>query len=715
MNTIKTRLALSLCFCFAASAPALASSDIEETCTWWGKDCALLSPPVLEVGNDTRDNLYRLLAKTKESSPSLSGSEVHSRNRFDAEPDIPGAVTSTAQTPTLPGKLLGQIAALGLEPQAVMDATAHQDEEENRFVSRSQENLSGFFAALIAEPALTADQRHALALARLAVSAGTGDQAAIEALEATDGTPAQGFRNYLLGANQFYAGDYPAAEAQFSALKTSSQPWLAETASYMLMRNALNSSTLNASSRYGSFEVGQVDKVQAQRAKEAANAYLQSWPEGQYADSTRGLLRRINWYLQDWDALAIQYEQALVHAFDDNALWALVSESDNKLVSRDIFQNNGLFVSAPDAPLLTFVQTLRLMRSMDCDGRAPCVDEEYINSLKADFVRHQRPELWNYLRLRLAFINKDYATIQRDIAPAKALSADNRLQFSEQVLRVDSLMEQKEWQAARDGWKHLYSLSTDREQQRLLQGNLAAALVRNNEVAAVFSADSPITWLRYRSLVLKTISTPALLRQRVTDATGKEERTIALHTLLIRDLIAGEYSDWLTDKKRIATITPPVIDEVFSDVNLNVFSWAGTDNSHSYYCPSLESTVTALSVKPQDAHALNCLAEFYHQIRARVSLDNERWANVALDAATQNTLPAVPKMLALYQRVIDDPKAEPEDKSYALYRAIRCYAPSGYNSCSSESVDKAVRKGWFNQLKNRYPGSEWAQDLKYYW
>jgi hypothetical protein len=60
-------------------------------------------------------------------------------------------------------------------------------------------------------------------------------------------------------------------------------------------------------------------------------------------------------------------------------------------------------------------------------------------------------------------------------------------------------------------------------------------------------------------------------------------------------------------------------------------------------------------------------------------------------------------------------KAEPEDKSYALYRAILCYAPSGANECGGEEVDKRQRKSWFTQLKTEYPGSPWAQKLKYYW
>jgi hypothetical protein len=44
-----------------------------------------------------------------------------------------------------------------------------------------------------------------------------------------------------------------------------------------------------------------------------------------------------------------------------------------------------------------------------------------------------------------------------------------------------------------------------------------------------------------------------------------------------------------------------------------------------------------------------------------------------------------------------------------------CYAPSGYNDCGGEDVDKAVRKAWFQQLKRDYPGSVWAKSLKYYW
>lgn len=697
MNPLKKRLALSLCLSFAASTPALASFDMDESCPWSSKGCVLTSDPVLAVDIDTRENLLRLTAEQRGFLPLQQNAQ-------------PGTASAA------PDRLTAQLAALELDPQAVTEAIPHPREQENRFVSRTQESLSDFFATLIAEPALTAEQRHSLALARLAVDGSSDAQTQLTALTFPDDSIAQGFRTYLLGANQFYAGDYAAAGVSFSSLKASPNAWLAGTASYMLMRNALNASSQNAQSRYGSFDIDQVDKTQAMQAKAAAEYYLQTWPTGQYARSAQGLLRRINWYLQDWNTLAVEYEQAIQHATSVSELIDLVAESDSKLISKDIYWNADYFISASDAPLLTFVQALRLMRATTCSDNIPCADQAWLESIKADFEKHNRLDLWNYLRLTRAFIQQDYATVENSITLAPSLPENNVLLFSEQVLLGNSLMAQKKWQAASDAWKHLFNQSKDAGQRKLLQAKLAAALVQNNEIAAVFAADSPITHLRYRSQVLKTKASDALLRQQIAAGASNEERAIALHTLLMRDLTTGKYADWLQDKKGIATIVPPVIGEAFDDVDLTLFNWKGTSKENHYYCASLDATVTVLAQKPTDPHALNCMAEFYTSTGARVTLDKERWLNRDLDNATEvKPLPGVPQPLALYQQVIDDPKSEPEDKSYALYNAIQCYAPSSYNTCSNEEVDKSVRKAWFRQLKTSYPGSVWAQDLKYYW
>ena len=64
--------------------------------------------------------------------------------------------------------------------------------------------------------------------------------------------------------------------------------------------------------------------------------------------------------------------------------------------------------------------------------------------------------------------------------------------------------------------------------------------------------------------------------------------------------------------------------------------------------------------------------------------------------------------------MLADPRTAGEERAYALYRSIRCYAPSGNNDCGEE-VPVAQRQAWFRQLKKDYPSSRWAKSLSYYW
>lgn len=727
----RRRLALGLCLSFTASAPALASSDID-SCTWGSTGCFITSPPVLGIDTDTRDNLLRLVDEQKGFLPLRQPvPQDFTRSRsfyFGIHHDDTTAPAATAEPVSSDDTLRQQMKALGIKPDdqippallrliaegdAAQTATGEgfeSDEMENRFVSRNNETLSGFFAALLDETALTPEQRLALAKARTAAD-GRGE-VIIDSLSFPEGSVALGFRTYLHGANAFYAGDYEAAAQDFTSLASSPQPWLAETASYMLMRTALNASSANANGEYGDFDVTKVDKAQAQQARDAALHYLKSWPQGRYAESAQGMLRRINWYLQDWNALAALYEQALSQTASSDALIALVNESDNKLLE----WGGDDFISTPDASLMTFILTLRRLRDNKCDEKHPCIDQAWLDNIKADFDKNKRGDLWNYLRLKLAFSKQDYATVRSAITPAQTLAPHNILAFSEQVLYGEALMAQKQWPDAKAHWLHLLDLSKDVEQQQLLQAKLAATLVESDALAQIFAPDSKVTNLRYRSLVLKTKAPRELLRQQASNGPNNEERTIALHTLLTRDLTEGHYADWLQDKKLIDAIAPPVTGEAFDDVNLSAFGWKGTDKESVYVCAALEKTVTTLSQKAQDGHALNCLGEFFRITQTRVNRETDQWGNDALDDATKlNAAPGVAHRLAWYQQVINDAKAEPEDKSYALYRAVMCYAPSGYNDCGGEDVDKSVRKAWFQQLKSRYPGSVWAKELKYYW
>ncbi len=711
----KTTLAISVSALLASAAPAFASFDMED-CKWSDEHCLLKGDPVLTPGNDSRDNLLRLLSEAKSFTlpvQSIPADITRSRDVYfayhpewgDLEDPAPAAVDKPAEE----SLLNKQWAALQLEP-----VETHQDgEQENRFVSNNAGSLSQFFAALLADDSLTAEQRHALAQARLGLYAGASDEqisASLATLPA-DST-ALLYKTYLTGAARFYAGDYEGADRAFAPLIDSDRPWLAETAHYMLMRTALNKSSQNSMGEYGDFTIDRIDRPAAEQAQKAAQAYLQRWPEGRYADSTRGMLRRINWYLQAWPQLAGLYEQQFQQAADAGALRGLVIEYDNVYGMQ--FNGRAVREAFPDAPLISYIELLRALR-LNSDEK-PTLTQDDLNSSKPAFEQRGKLALWRNLQLNLWQATDNNAAILQAVKPAEQLPPHDILAFSEQVLYGEALMAQKQWPAARDFWLKLLKLSEDAEQQQYVQAKLAATLVFSGDTEAIFAADSAITNLRFRSRVLKTVVSPERLRQQASQGPNNEERTIALHTLLVRDLTENRFSDWLKDKKLASAITHPVLGKAFDDVNLSAFDWNGDAAETGYVCRSLNETVHVLSQNANDAHALNCLGEFFRTSNTHVDLWKDSAGNDVLETAIHRKTPYGQfDRQAYYQLVIAAPKAEPEDKSYALYRAIMCYAPSGMNECGGADVDKAQRKSWFSQLKTQYPGSPWAQKLKYYW
>ena len=719
----KTTFNLTLCALLVAAPQAFASSDIED-CSWSDTLCLLKGDPVLTPGNDSRDNLLRLLSEEKSFALPVQNIPADvSRSRevyfayhpeWDSAPP-PAAPPAQSEDETF----TRQMAALNIDPAQVMPADSAErlgtsdDELENRFVSNTLAAVSQFNTALLAAPSVTPQQRHDLALARLKLSYGANITAVLDILNSFPAdTDADLFAYYLSGIAHFYGGNFTAATQDFTLLLESKQPWLAETAQYMLMRTALNKSSQNSVGQYGDFDIARINREDAALAQKEAQTYLQRWPTGVYADSARNMLRRINWYLLAWPHLAGLYEQAFQQASDAGELRRLVSEYDN--VFGMPFYDQPVQTAFPDAPQVSYVELLRALR-LNADSK-PALTQAQLDASKAAFEKSGKLPLWRNLQLQLWNVTGNDAAILQAVTPAKTLPAHDILAFSEQVLYGEALMAQKQWPAAVDFWRQLLQLSQDREQQQFIQAKLAATLVYSGNAAAIFAADSPVTNLRFRSRVLKTQASPELLRQQAVSGPNNEERTIALHTLLVRDLTENRFGDWLKDKTLASAITQPVISEAFNDVNLSSFDWNGKATEAGYACRSLDDTVAVLSKNADDAHALNCLGEFFRTTQTHVDLWKDAAGNDVLEDAIDRQQPLGQyDRQSYYQQIITSPKAEPEDKSYALYRAILCYAPSGSNECGGEDVDKLQRKGWFTQLKTQYPGSQWAQKLKYYW
>lgn len=711
----KTPLAFALCTLLTAAPQAFASFDMED-CKWSDDSCLLKGTPTFNPENDSRDNLLRLLSQEKSFAlpvQSMPADITRSRDFYfayhpqwdEAAPQPAAALASAADSP-----LSRQMAELNISADEI---NVNDAELENRHVSNNTESVSAFFAALLADPTLAAEQRQALAQARTGLLSGaTREQIESSLATLPADSPAQSYKNYLAAAASFYAGDYASAERDFTQLAKSERPWLAETAQYMLMRAALNKSSQNSVGEYGDFDIAKINREDATQAQTQAQVYLQRFPQGLYAESARGMLRRINWYLQAWPQLAGLYEQTLQQSADARQLRDIVIEYDN--VYGMAFYEQSVVEAFPDAPHVSYIELLRALR-LDNNSK-PTLTQAQLDASKPVFEQSQKLPLWRDLQLNLWLATENYAAIIQAVTPAQKLAAHDTLAFSEQVLYGEALMGQKNWPAARDFWLQLLKLSQDNEQQQYVQAKLAATLVYSGDVAAVFAPESAVTNLRFRSQILKTQASPELLRQQAVHGPNNEERTIALHTLLVRDLTENRFGDWLNDRKLTSAITPPVIGDAFDDVNLSIFDWNGDAAQAGYTCRSLNETVTVLSKKADDAHALNCLGEFFRTTQTHVDLWKNSAGNDVLESAISRKEPFGQfDRQSYYQQVITSPKAEVEDKSFALYRAIMCYAPSGSNECGGEEVDKLQRKGWFTQLKTQYPGSPWAQKLKYYW
>ena len=711
----KTPLAFALCTLLTATPQAFASFDMED-CKWSDDSCLLKGTPTFTPENDSRDNLLRLLSQEKSFAlpvQSMPADITRSRDFYFAyHPQWDEATSQPAAAPAsaADNPLSRQMAELNISADEI---NVNDAELENRHVSNNTESVSAFFAALLADSTLTAEQRQALAQARTGLLSGaTREQIESSLATLPADSPAQSYKNYLAAAASFYAGDYASAERDFTQLAKSERPWLAETAQYMLMRAALNKSSQNSVGEYGDFDIAKINREDATQAQTQAQAYLQRFPQGLYADSARGMLRRINWYLQAWPQLAGLYEQTLQQSADARQLREIVIEYDN--VYGMAFYEQSVVEAFPDAPLVSYIELLRALR-LDNNSK-PTLTQAQLDASKPVFEQSQKLPLWRDLQLNLWLATENYAAIIQAVTPAQKLAVHDTLAFSEQVLYGEALMGQKNWSAARDFWLQLLKLSQDNEQQQYVQAKLAATLVYSGDVAAVFAPESAVTNLRFRSQILKTQASPELLRQQAVHGPNNEERTIALHTLLVRDLTENRFADWLNDRKLASAITPPVIGDAFDDVNLSIFDWNGDAAERGYTCRSLNETVTVLSKKADDAHALNCLGEFFRTTQTHVDLWKNSAGNDVLESAISRKEPFGQfDRQRYYQQVITSPKAEVEDKSFALYRAIMCYAPSGSNECGGEEVDKLQRKGWFTQLKTQYPGSPWAQKLKYYW
>jgi len=140
-----------------------------------------------------------------------------------------------------------------------------------------------------------------------------------------------------------------------------------------------------------------------------------------------------------------------------------------------------------------------------------------------------------------------------------------------------------------------------------------------------------------------------------------------------------------------------------------------SDATGDFGCPSLKQSAQMLAANPDSHRGLLCLADFLRLAGFdRYWMDEQPEPDRLGGGKSPFAAPEFSRLEA-YKQIIADQKASPENRAYALYRAIWCYGPAGINSCGGVEVDVEQRAAWFRELKRRYPASRWAQKLKFYW
>lgn len=712
---------LALALLAGFSLPAQASSDDSCYPDWrvsrdGYEPCS--NQPFLSPGNDSRVNLRLLLADKKAAplAPNALGEDDLAQGfgpvpfpvyrlvpvaATAEEPDNKADDSRTAELDTL-------LQPLGIKREEYKTAgQAFLNGEGSRCRSNDDDSATAFISQVI-KAQMPPAERDVLVKARLQLLTTCDWSRQVVDAQLTPSANAQLFRTYLQAAGDFYSGRFDYAERGFAAAATSDVPWLKETALYMTARTSLNQAQAEAFDEYGMPQREHVDKSALSDAEEGFLSYLKHYPQGDYVASARGLLRRVHWLANDDAKLAEDFTWQFTEATDAQrnvSVDELVEEADLKL----LMVGN----KAANSPMLQVVSDLMAMRA----HTPPLLSREDLDKQKSTFATE--PALFDFLQASYAL----YVEHQPDAAlkhlPADVPSSLDYFAFSQQTLRALALEAKQDWRAAEALWLQLLPLAKQPLQRDQLELALAMNYERSGQLAKVFAADSPISAKQVRYILLRNVAGPDLLRQQIANASDPIERQSAQFVLLYKDLLRGQYATFADDLKQ-ASLSDDKLGTSLgytytSGQTLKLFQWNGDKAESGYACPSIAQTATTLQNEAKNPHALNCFGEFILRNGLDgMPLEQPRAAG-SLGSTDSDFKGETFSRLDGYKQVIANAKAPKTDKAYALFRAINCYAPAGYNSCGGEDVAPAVRKAWFRQLKTGFADTQWGKSLQYYW
>ena len=583
---------------------------------------------------------------------------------------------------------------------------------------------SDFAAALAGERGVSEAERAAL----LKLRAQVGCEGKVDWGTASVSSPAaREYWAYLKAADAFYTGDFATARSGFAALAHAHSKWVAETAAYMPIRIALRAAVAGASGQYGDFDAAKVNKPAVAQARAAIAAYLRAYPQGRYADSARGLVRRVLWLEGNQTELARIYEGLLTQTpADSEASADLAEEIDLRVLGTDA--GNGAkpaadFAHAGGTPLLLAIGDLAAMRQSEAGKPLPLSAAD-LAAQQGQFAGHE--DLYGFLAASRSFYaGEDPKGVMAMIPDAAHQPHFTPLAFSRQVLRGQALAKAHDPNEA-GFWRDLLTGANPLYQRPLVELGLALRWQRDGRADQALASASPVQDPTTREILAQTLASPATLRAEARDSTRPaHERDIARFTLLHKDLTHGAYASFAND----VALVP-----AGANIDAGMYNFAEQEGvptglftrgkwAEQFPCPALTQTAATLARAPGDTRAALCLGEFWRLN----GFDQFGLFSPGKDAGAlgfgREMFPGKPLTRdAIYAAVIADHAAAADLRAYALYRMVRCYAPAGNNGCGgpgagsgNSDVPKAQRKAWFDELRAKYPGSPWAKELRFYW
>ena len=516
------------------------------------------------------------------------------------------------------------------------------------------------------------------------------------------------YASYLNGSILFYNANFSAASKIYIALSQVEDPWLKETAQYMLIRTELNTAFASAQDQYGDINPEKIDHVSVKNFFNNITEYLKLYPQGQYVASARGLMRRGLWLTDRQDLLINEIVWQINHP--QSPLYNLEMNQLPAELDRRVFRSEKFTPKLLNEPFFLTTYNLMQMRKTGDEKYKP-ITWAQLNNQKAFFKT--QPELFKYLQAAHLFYVQGKNQEALSYLPKANSQTNNALQLSQQFL-IGQILEKQNKVQAQQHWLQLHQHANDGNAKALFETALANHFNQSQNTQAFIGKNAQISQAILQKNFISNFANEAALQTIIQSSTSTQnQKNTAIYTILSKSLDAQNFVLFNQNVQYLPKNTAQYKSYESNDALKEQppfadFIWQGSNITPQLKCPDLITLSKQLAQSPKNALLNVCLGEYMRH--SRYGDYYYSWHN-----DEQNQFKGTPFARGtVYKKII---KNEPNGdlKAYALYRSVMCYSPNGTNDCGDIEVSKNTRKQWFDQLKRDYPNSNWAKSLKYYW